>query len=970
MKKIFYSMFAACALLFGACDDDETTLIEVKGDDPAAATLTVSSDNSLLNVASDGKTGTIRFKSGGGELLLNLATNQTTWDYDNSNESWLKVEADEFENTLLLSVGRNTAATSPEAVLTLTAGTGSNTAVVTLNVSQNVAGDPEIDVAAAEVVIPARGELTAEYEFDTNQDEWTFDVTCSWLFVEQAERSLILTAEPNPDTTARSVEIVLTAGYGADVARDTITVLQEAAAYVIPSPVSLGFDNEGGTKTITVVCNYDWDFEVEGEWLAVTREDDVLTVTVDEYREKDPLAGAIAITGGKDANTETVNVPVSQAGYDENNIVLIYTIPADGSIAAAPIMGTVNCTVDWGDGTVEEITSETPLHTYGSAGEYVVTISGEVSRFSTESTAFSSDKTRYSYITRVKQWGKTGLTSMEKALYNCEYVTSIPSDVAHSFDNVTTFSYAFYYCKALEEIPAGLFKNATEATSYNNVFAWCVNVPAIPEDLFESAGNVTDFSYAFAYCAEISKIPAGLFRNAGKGEDFSFLFNKTGIVSTNTNYTEGLLTEIPAGLFDNCTSAVNFTATFGYTNVKSIPAGLFDNCTEATNMQSVFTSCVSLSSIPAGLFDKNTKVTTFYNIFNNCGITSIPAGLFDNNTAVTTFRMTFAGTDITSIPAGLFDGKTAVTNYNGCFYNCSNLTTVPAGLFKDATAVTDIGRIFMNCKSLTTVPEDIFSGVSTQKAAVMTYLFDGSGLTSIPANLLRSCVMVTNLGYAFENCPNLTSIPEGLFAANTKATTFTAVFKNCTGLTSISENLFANNTAATNFGSAFYGCTGLTSIPEDLFANSANATTFSSVFYGCTGLTSIPAGLFTKQTKVTTGLASAFYGCTGLTSIPETLFATNTAVTSFNSTFYGCTGLTSIPAGLFDNNKKVTNFGKTFMGCNALTGESPYTEIDGVKVHLYDRTTALGFSSVSTKTDCFDGCTGLSDYNDIPTTWK
>ena len=56
-------MLAACALLFSACDDDDTTLIHVTGDEPAAATLDVSSESPLLNMAADGKTGTIRFKS-------------------------------------------------------------------------------------------------------------------------------------------------------------------------------------------------------------------------------------------------------------------------------------------------------------------------------------------------------------------------------------------------------------------------------------------------------------------------------------------------------------------------------------------------------------------------------------------------------------------------------------------------------------------------------------------------------------------------------------------------------------------------------------------------------------------------------------------------------------------------------------------------------------------------------------------
>lgn len=912
MKKIFYSILGACALLFGACDDDDTTLIHVSGDEPAAATLSVSSESPLLNMAEDGKSGTIRFKSGGGELLLNLETNQTSWDYDCDNEEWLGIEADEFDNTLKLSVSRNKTSVSPEATLLLRAGSAS----VTLTVSQNTAGNPEIDVDAAQIVLPARGELTQTFEFATNQDEWSFDLTCQWLFVEQTEHALIVTAEPNPDTTARSTQIVVAAGVAPNIVRDTVTVTQEAAVYVIPTPASIGFDDEGGSKTISVACNYDWDFKVEGDWLTVTREGNVLTVTTGKNPDKNPLEGTIAITGGKDANTMTFPLPVSQSGYDENNLVLIYDLPADKKEVVLPLAGTVNCTVDWGDGTKEETIVATPAHTYAVAGEYVVTVSGEVTALSSNGTKLTSEKK--GFLVRVKQWGKTGLTSMDQAFYYCENLTRIPDDIAHSFDEVTTFAKAFDYCKKLEEIPAGLFKNAAKATDFKETFNGCETISVIPENLFDNAVNVTTFYSTFAYCPKISKIPAGLFKNNTKVTEFSFVFQRTGLGSSSisNDITSGLLTEIPAGLFDNCSAATVFTGAFGYTNIKSIPAGLFDGCPEATDMKSVFVSCESLETVPAGLFDKNTKAKDFYNIFNGCkSLKSVPADLFKYNTAVTNFRMTFASTGLVEIPAGLFDGKTGVTNYNGCFYKCENLTTVPAGLFKDAIAAKDMARMFIGCKALQSIPEDLF----------------------------ETCAAVTTFANLFEECANLTTVPAGLFAQNSKATNFSSLFKNCTKLSVVPADLFAANTAATNFGSAFYGCTSLTAIPADLFVHNV---------------------------KVTTGFASTFYGCTGLTEIPETLFSANVAVTSFNSTFYGCTGLTSLPAELFDNNKKVTNFGKTFMGCKALAGESPYSIVNDAKVHLYERTTALGFSNVSTKTDCFDGCTGLNDYSDIPTAWK
>ena len=121
-----------------------------------------------------------------------------------------------------------------------------------------------------------------------------------------------------------------------------------------------------------------------------------------------------------------------------------------------------------------------------------------------------------------------------------------------------------------------------------------------------------------------------------------------------------------------------------------------------------------------------------------------------------------------------------------------------------------------------------------------------------------------------------------------------------------------------------------------------------------------------------TSVSSAFIDCTGLKSLPAGLFAKNAELATITSVFSGCTGLTSIPAGLLDNNKKIKTAKTAFKNCSALTGESPFTQIDGRKIHLYERTAALGFTAVTNTnaTDCFAGCTGLSDYDAMPTAWK
>ena len=57
--------------------------------------------------------------------------------------------------------------------------------------------------------------------------------------------------------------------------------------------------------------------------------------------------------------------------------------------------------------------------------------------------------------------------------------------------------------------------------------------------------------------------------------------------------------------------------------------------------------------------------------------------------------------------------------------------------------------------------------------------------------------------------------------------------------------------------------------------------------------------------------------------------------------------------------------------CSALTGESPYTMIDGQKVHIYERADyPEHFTALSIFYSCFNDCTGLTDFAKIPTNWK
>ena len=346
--------------------------------------------------------------------------------------------------------------------------------------------------------------------------------------------------------------------------------------------------------------------------------------------------------------------------------------------------------------------------------------------------------------------------------------------------------------------------------------------------------------------------------------------------------------------------------------------------------------------------DFDVKITGYVPILRggnaDSGITHV---LQWGNTGLKSMYGAFEGNNrLESIPSDNTGAFAEVTTFEYCFNGCSSLTEIPEGLFANCSNVTSFGACFSGCSGLTIIPEDLFANNPN----------------------------VTSFSSCFYNCSGLTTIPEGLFANHPNVTTFSSCFSGCSGLTTIPERLFAGCANVTHFEGCFYDCDGLTTIPEGLFANNPNVTSFGSCFSSCDGLTTIPEGLFANNPNVT-DFGYCFRYCDGLTALPEGLFANNPNVTSFERCFQDCYKLTTVPVSIFDNNRMVTNFSTTFTYCYNMSGESPYTEIDGVKYHLYERVNAPDYFKAPTSySRCFYQCGSyngyLTDYADIPSDWR
>lgn len=908
MRKFY--MLATFLLALIGCSEDKTFYInpipEGGGNSGSVdAELGIRSDNTWFE-AEDDLNATINFKSLGGEVVVDIQTN-TTWEAT-SDAEWLTVEQDNQADQLILSCENNLEEAQQQATVTITAGDKS----ATIRTTQNAYGTLEIIASKNNFQIPACGELTAEFEVQSTDEDWVFETEgCTWLLVERDGDKILLTLDPNEVAEDREVSFQLIAGKNStSPATETIRVMQERAAELTTSLQTIPFAaTPSKAKEITVDANFEWSYtsSAGSDWLSITRTETGLEVSAEINPETASRSATITVTTGDGkANVAERVITVSQSGFDFDALILGLNVTASDLRARLPLSGDVQVTIDWGDGTVEEnVTTKQPQHQYTDPDYYVVSVKGTVTALDCSGLNLSSYN-QTDQIVEVYNWGRTGLTSMEGAFYHCTNLAKIDTDRTEAFAKVTTFEQAFYYCENLAEIPQGLLDNAGELLTVDDMFYQAEIITSVPADLLANCPKLTSVNSLFNGTA-IESIDGNIFANNPELTDAGLLFANT-------------------------------------TALKSVPANLFANNKKITDLKSLFASSV-IESVPEGLFDGLTNVETFYMTFQNTvNLRSIPAGIFADTPNVTNFKTTFSGSGITEIPDGLFAGCSKVETFMSCFNNCANLQRIPANVFKDSGAFTTVEKdgfnnIFKGCVLITEVPEGLFDGFVN--ATQFNSAFEGcTSLVTLPAGLFNTEAI--SFSNTFKGCTALKSLPQGVLRNMSKVTSFSGLFSDCTGLEEIGANILEGCTSCTNISSMFKGCTNLKTISPDAFAGATAITTIASLFDGCTSLETVPEGLFAPMTGLKT--ASNVFSASGITSVPAGLFASNPAITTFSKIFYNCTSLVSLPDGLFASNPLVTIYTSAFEGCTAL-------ESVGV---------LFGPSTASVKCDnLFYGCTAL-----------
>ena len=315
-------------------------------------------------------------------------------------------------------------------------------------------------------------------------------------------------------------------------------------------------------------------------------------------------------------------------------------------------------TIDWGDGSIDEITktdttTKTYSHTYDKAGEYIIGLGGKATLYnSNTTTAAVSFRNNKNIVGISGSLGEVFSTLSDgtqprfyQTFYGCSGLTGeIPADLFAGVQGAPAsgmFQYTFSGCSGLTSIPEDLFagiQGAPASYMFWGTFKDCYSLTNIPADLFagiQGAPVGGMFQYTFSGCSGLTSIPEDLFAGI-QGAPASYMFRETFYGCS------GLTGEIPADLFAGIQGAPS----------KAMFYNTFNGCSGLTG------------EIPLGLFGNFTSKTPqsdmFYNTFNGCSKLTGPSARQPDGT----YLYDYFNTATTKNVGGMYTGATGLSDYS------------------------------------------------------------------------------------------------------------------------------------------------------------------------------------------------------------------------------------------------------------------------------------------------------------------
>ena len=242
-------------------------------------------------------------------------------------------------------------------------------------------------------------------------------------------------------------------------------------------------DADGDLLTLSIATGGDMA-------VAATFENDTLTLTERGLGVDSIIMIATDVLGAQAMDTFLVTVvPFARAfitSWKTTTANEAITIPTLGGSSATDY----DFWIDWGDGTVENITGydPDPPHTYATAGTFTVKITGTFPHF-----YLNDDEGIKAKLLSVEQWGNIAWESMASMFYGASNLTLNATDTP-VLSGVTDMSFMFLFATAFNQDISGW--NVSSVIDMEGMFS---GASVFNQDIGDwNVSSVTDMSFMFS----------------------------------------------------------------------------------------------------------------------------------------------------------------------------------------------------------------------------------------------------------------------------------------------------------------------------------------------------------------------------------------------------------------------------------------------------------------------------------------
>ena len=298
---------------------------------------------------------------------------------------------------------------------------------------------------------------------------YTLDIPASWVnlvtsrAIEFHDETLTFSFLPNPNKSSRSASV----GVIPKNAKEPLYYItfNQASKFFTIDKTRFAVKGEGETLTVNITSSLGLKLEGDADWIdkEVVQNGTKYTLTLkvdanDTGSYRTQVIKLYEDNGSSHDLLGEINlIQLLLTNDDQKNLVIkVSANPANDYTVTLPIdyeywdwydlsCGNydTDCVIDWGDGTMEHIATETlPTHIYtglSGATHFNVKIAGTVRSLS----SYNMNATQKNGIITVEQWGVTGLKLMNYAFVGCSNLRSVPADNTGAFVEIKNFKNSF-----------------------------------------------------------------------------------------------------------------------------------------------------------------------------------------------------------------------------------------------------------------------------------------------------------------------------------------------------------------------------------------------------------------------------------------------------------------------------------------------------------------------------------------------